>query len=180
MKYVFTISVKISTNSRVLRDFEYTVSEFAVRAVFVIFPLRKIGHFKLFILSRVTPKPIKKESEEEEAESESKVNPSAQAEMSMLRFDQPKNFKFEPKDWPLWKENFERYHIASGLAKLSEDEQINALVYVMGLKANNIFKSFTFFRDKDAKKYATVLKKFEITRSEPLLPSLLPSHPRGK
>ncbi len=48
--------------------------------------------------------------------------------MSTLRFDQPENFSFEPKDWPLWKENFERYHIASGLSKLPDEEQINALI----------------------------------------------------
>lgn len=78
----------------------------------------------------------------------------------MLRFDPPKAFSFEPKEWQLWKENFERYNIASGLAKLSDEEQINALIYVMGLKANNIFKSFTFVKEEDGEKFETVLQKF--------------------
>lgn len=81
--------------------------------------------------------------------------------MSMLLFDPPKAFSFEPNQWPLWKENFERYNIASSLAKLSDEEQINALIYVIELKANNIFKSFTFGKDEDGKKFVTVLQKFD-------------------
>ncbi len=80
--------------------------------------------------------------------------------MCALRLDPPKAFSFEPKDWPAWAENFERFRSASGLAKQPEEQQIDALIYIMGFKANSIAKSFSYATDEDSKKYNTIKSKF--------------------
>ncbi|UYV61891.1 hypothetical protein LAZ67_1006972 [Cordylochernes scorpioides] len=47
-----------------------------------------------------------------------------------------KGFNFGKSDeWPIWFKRYQRYRIASGLSEKSENEQVNALVYFMGDKA---------------------------------------------
>lgn len=79
----------------------------------------------------------------------------------VLRLDPPRNFSFAPKDWPSWKAHFERYRSASGLAKLSGVEQVNALIYIMGLKAEEISKAFVYTKPEDTQVYENVLAKFD-------------------
>ncbi len=77
-----------------------------------------------------------------------------------LPLDPPKNFSFSSQEWPTWKAHFARYRAASSLAKLDEESQINALIYIMGLKQKEIFKNFVF-ENGDDKKYDTVLAKID-------------------
>ncbi|UYV72189.1 hypothetical protein LAZ67_9002136 [Cordylochernes scorpioides] len=64
----------------------------------------------------------------------------------------PKGFNFgKPNEWPIWFKRFQRYRIASGLSEKSEDEFVNALVYFMGDKAEEISILFNLSeaRNKD-------------------------------
>ncbi|UYV63212.1 hypothetical protein LAZ67_2003458 [Cordylochernes scorpioides] len=55
----------------------------------------------------------------------------------------PEGFNFgKPNEWPIWLKRFQRYRIASGLSEKSENEQVNALVYIMGDKAEEILILF--------------------------------------
>ncbi|UYV81658.1 hypothetical protein LAZ67_20001839 [Cordylochernes scorpioides] len=55
----------------------------------------------------------------------------------------PEGFNFgKPNEWPIWFKRFQRYRIASGLSEKSENEQVNALVYIMGDMAEEILILF--------------------------------------
>ena len=64
------------------------------------------------------------------------------------------------QEWPLWIEHFERFRIATGLDKKGEKIQVNTLVFHLGRKAEEIFKSFNLTQ-ADADKYDTVKQKFQ-------------------
>ena len=81
--------------------------------------------------------------------------------MATFHIAPPENFDFsEPDDWPKWQRRFEQFHIASGLSQKDEPNQINALTYLMGDRADNIFQTFTL-TEEEKKKYDTVIGKFE-------------------
>jgi len=91
-----------------------------------------------------------------------KKNESSSVGMCALRLDPPKNFDFEPKNWPMWNENFERFRSASGLSAQPQQQLIDTLIYVMGFKANSIAKSFTYEAGKTSSdKYDDVKGKFD-------------------
>lgn len=69
-----------------------------------------------------------------------------------IRLDPPRPFSFVAKDWLSWKSHFER-RAASGLAKWDELEQVNTLIYVMGIKAEEVSKAFVYAKPSDAVKY---------------------------
>ena len=52
--------------------------------------------------------------------------------MATFQVNPPEQFTFKPEEWGKWSRRFERFRIASGLSKESEDSQINALIYSMG------------------------------------------------
>ena len=64
------------------------------------------------------------------------------------------------KEWPLWIDHFERFRIASGLDKKGEKVQVNTLLFHLGRKAEEIFKSFNLTA-ANADKYDTVKQKFQ-------------------
>ena len=81
--------------------------------------------------------------------------------MSQYQISPPETMSFgNPSEWPRWKSRFARYRTVSGLNSKSEEEQIDALMYIMGDKSEDIFKSFDISRE-DAKKYDKVLEKFD-------------------
>ena len=56
------------------------------------------------------------------------------------------NFSFStPDEWPRWSRRFDRYRIASGLDKRTEDLRVNTLLYVMCSEAQDISESFGLF-----------------------------------
>ena len=70
----------------------------------------------------------------------------------MAPFKAPGSFDFsQPGLWPLWKTRWERYFKASKLNKEDDDVQVNTLIYVMGVEAEQIFDSFKL-SDADQKK----------------------------
>ncbi|XP_046392169.1 uncharacterized protein LOC124160378 [Ischnura elegans] len=71
----------------------------------------------------------------------------------------PSQFSFVAKDWPRWAQRWERYWVASGLKKQSDEEQLNMLVYVMGEKAEDVLLSLQLSA-ADKKKYKKVCEEF--------------------
>lgn len=72
----------------------------------------------------------------------------------------PDSFAFSsPGHWSKWKQRFDRFRFASGLNKQPDEEQVNALIYFMGEKAEDIFTSFNL-SVADQVKYDVVIKRF--------------------
>ena len=59
-----------------------------------------------------------------------------------------------------WSRQFERFRIASGLSKESEESQVNALIYSMGDTADDLLLSFDL-SEADRKKYKPIKDKFD-------------------
>ena len=63
----------------------------------------------------------------------------------MPSFKPPDVFNFgKPTEWTSWKQRFLRYWQASQLYTKSGADQVSALIYAMGEKAEDIFQTFTF------------------------------------
>lgn len=62
-------------------------------------------------------------------------------------------------EWPHWKCQFEHFQIISGLATKPKPEQVNALIYFMGNKADDLLLSLNLSAYKVAK--YEVLSAFE-------------------
>ena len=80
--------------------------------------------------------------------------------MSSFPISPPEGFNFIQDDWPRWIRRFERFRKGSGLQSKSEENQVNALIYVMGDKADDILNSFGL-SDDERKVYRTVKEKFD-------------------
>ncbi len=51
----------------------------------------------------------------------------------------PGKFDFsDMNEWPKWMQRFERYRIASGLDKQSQEYQVNTFMYTIGDEAEDI------------------------------------------
>ncbi|UYV80871.1 K02A2.6-like [Cordylochernes scorpioides] len=73
----------------------------------------------------------------------------------------PEGFNFgKPNEWPIWFKRFQRYRIASGLSEKRENEQVNALVYIMGDKAEEILILFNLSEAQN-NDYKLVVSKFQ-------------------
>nr|XP_042908526.1 uncharacterized protein K02A2.6-like [Parasteatoda tepidariorum] len=73
----------------------------------------------------------------------------------------PESFPFSiPSEWPKWKQRFLRFRTASGLITKTDEEQVDALIYVMGDKAEDIFLSLSI-SEEDKKKFQEVLNSFD-------------------
>lgn len=81
--------------------------------------------------------------------------------MASFQIAPPEPFSFAtPNDWPTWKQRFLRFRTASGLDAKPEKSQVDALVYLMGPQAEDIFKTFQLEHD-DKAKFEAVLKEYE-------------------
>ncbi|UYV79821.1 hypothetical protein LAZ67_18000795 [Cordylochernes scorpioides] len=73
----------------------------------------------------------------------------------------PEGFNFgKPNEWPIWFKRFQRYRIASELSEKSESEQVNALIYIMGDKAEEILILFNL-SEAQINDYKLVVSKFQ-------------------
>uniref|UniRef100_A0A8D8ZQS0 Peptidase A2 domain-containing protein n=1 Tax=Cacopsylla melanoneura TaxID=428564 RepID=A0A8D8ZQS0_9HEMI len=70
---------------------------------------------------------------------------------------EPFDFKSE---FERWLTRFERYRIVSGLKKRSGEEQVHALVFLMGAQAEDIFESF-HLSTEESKNYDQVISRFK-------------------
>ena len=80
--------------------------------------------------------------------------------METFQIVPPESFQFSNQnEWPSWKRHFLRFKSASGLIRKTEEEQVNALIYLMGKIAEDIFQSFQM-TSIDATNFDLVLQKF--------------------
>ena len=63
----------------------------------------------------------------------------------MAKFGSPEPFDFtHPAEWPVWRQRFSRFRVASKLNKETGEVQVNSLLYSMGMDADHIYGSFVF------------------------------------
>ncbi|UYV83493.1 K02A2.6-like, partial [Cordylochernes scorpioides] len=66
-----------------------------------------------------------------------------------------------PNEWPKWRKRFERYLVVSGMKKKEEADKIDLFMYLMGDRADDIFRTFKFGKEEEATKIDSVLKAFD-------------------
>ncbi|UYV71374.1 K02A2.6-like [Cordylochernes scorpioides] len=80
----------------------------------------------------------------------------------MAQIQPPETFDFStPNEWPKWRKRFERYLVVSGMKKKEEADKIDLFMYLMGDRADDIFKTFKFENEEEATKIDSVLKAFD-------------------
>lgn len=80
----------------------------------------------------------------------------------MPKFHTPEAFDFtQPSTWPMWKQRFARFRIATKLDKEDQDVQVNSLLYAMGKDAEPVFSTFTFTEQQEANYFDTVMAEFD-------------------
>lgn len=81
--------------------------------------------------------------------------------MASFQITPPEPFSFAtPNDWPSWKKRFLRFRTASGLDAKPEAGQVDALVYLMGPQAEEIFNTFKL-EPAEQKKFEVALNQYE-------------------
>ncbi|UYV76985.1 hypothetical protein LAZ67_14002708, partial [Cordylochernes scorpioides] len=81
---------------------------------------------------------------------------------NMAQIQPPETFDFStPNEWPKWKKRFERYLVVSGMKKKVEADKIDLFMYLMGDRADDIFRTFKFEKEEEATKLDSVLKAFD-------------------
>ncbi|UYV74725.1 K02A2.6-like, partial [Cordylochernes scorpioides] len=74
----------------------------------------------------------------------------------------PETFDFStPNEWPKWRKRFERYLVVSGMKNKEEADKIDLFMYLMGDRADDIFRTFKFEKEEGATKIDSVLKAFD-------------------
>ncbi|UYV62489.1 hypothetical protein LAZ67_2000778 [Cordylochernes scorpioides] len=74
----------------------------------------------------------------------------------------PETFDFStPNEWPKWRKRFERYLVVSGMKKKEEADKIDLFMYLMGDRADDIFRTFKFEKEEETTKIDSVLKAFD-------------------
>ncbi|UYV75322.1 hypothetical protein LAZ67_12003488 [Cordylochernes scorpioides] len=80
----------------------------------------------------------------------------------MAQIQPPETFDFStPNEWPKWRKRFERYLVVSGMKKKEEADKIDLFMYLMGDRADDIFRTFRFEKEEEATKIDSVLKAFD-------------------
>ncbi|UYV72487.1 hypothetical protein LAZ67_9003355 [Cordylochernes scorpioides] len=80
----------------------------------------------------------------------------------MAQIQPPETFDFStPNEWPKWRKRFERYLVVSGMKKKEEADKIDLFMYLMGDRADDIFRTFKFEKKEEATKIDSVLKAFD-------------------
>ncbi|UYV65345.1 K02A2.6-like [Cordylochernes scorpioides] len=78
------------------------------------------------------------------------------------RIQPPETFDFStPNEWPKWRKRFERYLVFRGMKKKEEADKIDLFMYLMGDRADDIFRTFKFEKEEEATKIDSVLKAFD-------------------
>ncbi|UYV60538.1 K02A2.6-like [Cordylochernes scorpioides] len=79
-----------------------------------------------------------------------------------FRIQPPETFDFStPNEWPKWRKRFERYLVVSGMKKKEEADKIDLFMYLMGDRADDIFRTFKFEKEEEATRIDSVLKAFD-------------------
>jgi hypothetical protein len=67
----------------------------------------------------------------------------------------------EPEEWPLWKEQWCNYEIATGLNEKEDKIRVATLLAVIGKDANKLYKTFKWDNAGDEKIMEKVIGKFD-------------------
>lgn len=78
--------------------------------------------------------------------------------LSHFRLNPPSEFSFEPREWREWKAHFIRYRKITGLELLSQKDQTEILLYIMGPKVENVYKTFW---QRDTSTYDNLISLFD-------------------
>ncbi|XP_037528558.1 uncharacterized protein LOC119405803 [Rhipicephalus sanguineus] len=65
-----------------------------------------------------------------------------------------------PNEWSKWKQRFERLRTSSGLCVKPEQHQVDALIYIMGEQAEEIYATFAL-SEENSKKFDAVVEQFD-------------------
>ncbi|KAL7850718.1 hypothetical protein SRHO_G00200670 [Serrasalmus rhombeus] len=80
---------------------------------------------------------------------------------AMLKFHAPEAFDFtQSASWPIWRQRFSRFRIATKLDQEDGDVQVSSLLYAIGKEAEPIFSTFVFTADEEDNYYDAVVSKF--------------------
>ncbi|UYV65537.1 hypothetical protein LAZ67_3004625 [Cordylochernes scorpioides] len=80
----------------------------------------------------------------------------------MAQIQPPETFDFStPNEWPKWRKIFERYLVVSGMKKKEEADKIDLFMYLMGDRADDIFRTCKFEKEEEATKIDSILKAFD-------------------
>ncbi|UYV77931.1 K02A2.6-like [Cordylochernes scorpioides] len=80
----------------------------------------------------------------------------------IIMIQPPETFDFStPNEWPKWRKRFERYLVVSGMKKKEEADKIDLFMYLMGDRADDIFRTFKLEKEEEATKIDSVLKAFD-------------------
>ncbi|UYV72482.1 hypothetical protein LAZ67_9003322 [Cordylochernes scorpioides] len=80
----------------------------------------------------------------------------------MAQIQPPETFDFStPNEWPKWRKRFERYLVVSGMKKKEEADKIDLFMYLIGDRADDIFRTFKFEKEEEATRIDSVLKAFD-------------------
>ncbi|KAL1487100.1 hypothetical protein MTO96_031116, partial [Rhipicephalus appendiculatus] len=81
--------------------------------------------------------------------------------MASFAIEPPDAFNFSsPNEWPKWKQRSERFRTSSGLCVKPEQHQVDALLYIMGEQAEEIYDSFAL-SEENSKKFDAVVEQFD-------------------
>jgi len=79
--------------------------------------------------------------------------------MATFQVNPPDEFDFgRPESWPQWFQPFERFRAASDMTNKDQPFQVNALLYAMGPKSEDILPSLVLTADEKTA-YVTVTKR---------------------
>ncbi|XP_064482891.1 uncharacterized protein K02A2.6-like [Ornithodoros turicata] len=78
-----------------------------------------------------------------------------------FRMEPPASFNFSaPNEWSTWKRRFLRFYTVSGLDRQSGQQQVDALVYILGSRAEDIFQTFNLVTSETSD-FKVVLDQFD-------------------
>ncbi|XP_037505854.1 uncharacterized protein K02A2.6-like [Rhipicephalus sanguineus] len=81
--------------------------------------------------------------------------------MASFVIQPPDAFDFSsPNEWPKWKQRFERFRTSSGLCVKPEQRQVDALLYIMGEQAEEIYATFAL-SEESSKKFDAVVEQLD-------------------
>ncbi|CAL9695394.1 unnamed protein product [Knipowitschia caucasica] len=80
----------------------------------------------------------------------------------MAKFPPPDAFDFSrPEHWPEWRQQFQRYRVATKLNLEDGEVQVCTLLYSLGKEAEQVYKTFVFEEGEDDDDYEIVLGKLD-------------------
>jgi hypothetical protein len=65
------------------------------------------------------------------------------------------------EDWQVWKECWQNYELATGVAEKDDKIRVATLLAIIGKEANRVYNTFKWTEEGDKKKIDKVIKQFK-------------------